>query len=41
MSDASNKAINVMMFGDGSVGKTCIFLSFVEDTFIEDHNETM
>lgn len=41
MSDMLNKAMNVMMFGDGSVGKTCILLSFVEGTFIEEHNETM
>lgn len=41
MSDTSNNAINVMMFGDGAVGKTCILLSFVENEFIEDHNETV
>lgn len=41
MSGTSNNAINIMMLGDGAVGKTCILSVFYNGQFIEEHHETM
>lgn len=41
MSESSEKCLNLMIVGDGTVGKTCILYAFYHGKFIEQHNATM